>query len=93
MLPRILVALGLTAGLAACSQATAGEDRPDVAVLFIGNSLTSVNDLPAAVAKVAEAAHDTVRVGMAPAPTSPSSTTPTGPPTPSGRSTAAGGAS
>lgn len=68
MLPRILVALGLTAGLAACSQATAGEDRPDVAVLFIGNSLTSVNDLPAAVAKVAEAAHDTVRVGMAAGP-------------------------
>ena len=67
MLPRLLAALGL-AGLAACSQATAGEDRSNVAVLFIGNSLTSVNDLPAVVAKVAEAARDSVRVGMAAGP-------------------------
>jgi len=67
MLPRLFAALGL-AGLAACSQATAGEDRSDVAVLFIGNSLTSVNDLPAVVAKVAEAARDSVRVGMAAGP-------------------------
>jgi len=68
MLPTILAALGLAGGVAACSQATAGEDRPDVAVLFIGNSLTSVNNLPAAVAKVAEAAHASVRVGIAAGP-------------------------
>jgi hypothetical protein len=64
MLPRLVAALGL-AGLAACSQATAGDDRGGVAVLLIGNSLTSANDLPGAVATVAEAAHDTMRVGMA----------------------------
>ncbi|HUR95185.1 MAG TPA: hypothetical protein VMY76_11410, partial [Gemmatimonadales bacterium] len=33
-------------------------------LLFIGNSLTYTNDLPAMVARVAEAAHDSVRVTM-----------------------------
>jgi hypothetical protein len=37
-------------------------------VLFIGNSLTYVNDLPATVAAIATAAGDTVRVAMAAGP-------------------------
>jgi hypothetical protein len=37
-------------------------------MLFIGNSLTYTNDLPLMVAKVAEAARDSVRVGMSAGP-------------------------
>jgi hypothetical protein len=37
-------------------------------MLFIGNSLTYSNDLPLMVEKVAEAAGDSVRVGMAAGP-------------------------
>ena len=56
MLTRLLTALGLSAGIAACSQATASEDRPDRSVLFIGNSLTYVNDLPTMVVREIPAA-------------------------------------
>ncbi len=42
----------------------AAEGAPVPSVLFIGNSLTSANDLPGVVARVAEAAHDSIRVAM-----------------------------
>lgn len=58
-----LAAAAFLAG-AACSSVTATEGISGRSLLFIGNSLTYVNDLPAMVAKVAEAADDSVRVGM-----------------------------
>ena len=54
--------------MAGCSSVTATEDSSGHSLLFIGNSLTYVNDLPAVFAQVAEAAHDSVRVGMAAGP-------------------------
>ena len=58
------VASALMLGGLACSPVTAEEGNSERSLLFIGNSLTYVNDLPAMVARVAEAAHDTVRVAM-----------------------------
>lgn len=55
-------ALLLAAGLA-CSSATSIEPPEDRAVLFIGNSLTYSNGLPAMLTRVARAAGDSVRVG------------------------------
>ena len=52
----------------ACSPATSSETPAGHSMLFIGNSLTYTNDLPAMVEKVAEAAGDSVRVGMAAGP-------------------------
>jgi hypothetical protein len=52
------------AGVFACSSATATGGDSGHSLLFIGNSLTYVNDLPAMVAKVAEAAQDSVEVAM-----------------------------
>lgn len=52
----------------ACSTATSTENPPGRSVLFVGNSLTYTNDLPAMVEKVARAAGDSVRVGMAAGP-------------------------
>ena len=49
----------------ACSTATSSERPSGLAILFIGNSLTYYNDLPAMVEQLAEAAGDSVRVGMA----------------------------
>jgi len=57
------VTLAVLAALA-CSSVTAGDGVSGRSLLFIGNSLTYVNDLPAMVAKVAEAADDSVRVAM-----------------------------
>ncbi len=57
-----LIAAAVLAG--ACSSVTATEGSSGRSLLFIGNSLTYVNDLPEMVAKVAEAAHDSVRVAM-----------------------------
>lgn len=57
-----LTAAAVVAG--ACSSATATGEISGRSILFIGNSLTYVNDLPAMVAKVAEAASDSVRVAM-----------------------------
>ena len=47
---------------AACSSATAAGDPPTRSILFIGNSLTFANDLPAMVALVAQADHDPIEV-------------------------------
>src|SRR4029079_7670915 len=57
-------ALGICAGLACVSGAEAVEPVPEggIHVLFVGNSLTYTNDLPATVAAIAVAAGDTVRV-------------------------------
>ena len=49
----------------ACSAATSTERPSGLSILFIGNSLTYYNDLPAMVEQLAEAAGDSVRVGMA----------------------------
>jgi hypothetical protein len=51
-----------------CSPATSSETPAGHAMLFIGNSLTYTNDLPLMVEKVAEAAGDSVRVGMSAGP-------------------------
>lgn len=64
----MFAAIAVLAGVSACSSATATEGGSDRSVLFIGNSLTYVNDLPSMVAKVAEAAHEPVRVAMAAGP-------------------------
>ncbi len=48
----------------ACSSVTSPQGATGRSILFIGNSLTYTNDLPAMVEKVAEAAGDSVRVGM-----------------------------
>jgi hypothetical protein len=45
-------------GGSACSSITATEGPSSRTLLFIGNSLTYANDLPAMVAMVAEAAQD-----------------------------------
>jgi len=65
-----LVAAALLAGAWACSATSASEPPPSAArsVLFIGNSLTYSNDLPALVKHVAEAAGDSLRVDMAAGP-------------------------
>jgi hypothetical protein len=49
----------------ACSGATPGPDPSAGSMLFIGNSLTYYNDLPALVVQVAEAMGDSVGAGMA----------------------------
>jgi hypothetical protein len=51
-----------------CSPATSSETPSDGSMLFIGNSLTYSNDLPAMVEKVADAAGTSLRVGMAAGP-------------------------
>jgi hypothetical protein len=51
-------------GALACSSVAPTEGVSNRSILFIGNSLTYVNDLPAMVAKVAEAADDSIRVAM-----------------------------
>ena len=57
-----LLAIAAAAGGPACSPATAIEGDSGRSLLFIGNSLTSANELPAMVALIGAAAHDTVRV-------------------------------
>lgn len=47
-----------------CSSATATDSGPRGTLLFIGNSLTYTNDLPAMLAQVADAADDSVGVAM-----------------------------
>jgi hypothetical protein len=48
----------------ACSPVSSPGPGPGRSVLFVGNSLTYTNDLPAMVEKIAEAAGDSVKVGM-----------------------------
>ena len=48
----------------ACSPASSTGPGPGHSVLFVGNSLTYTNDLPAIVEQLAEAAGDSIRVGM-----------------------------
>jgi hypothetical protein len=52
----------------ACSSATSVERPPAPSILFVGNSLTYTNDLPAMVGRVAEALGDSMRVVMAAGP-------------------------
>ena len=47
-----------------CSPVTSAEGVSGHSILFVGNSLTYTNDLPAMVESIAEAAGDSVRVGM-----------------------------
>jgi hypothetical protein len=61
------LALALAGGTATCTTGVA-DDAPAGAILFIGNSLTYVNDLPAVVRQVAEAAGGELQVGMAAGP-------------------------
>jgi hypothetical protein len=63
-----LVPVALAAGLAACSAAAVSDNPAGRSVLFVGNSLTYTNDLPAIVARLALAAEDSVGVGMATGP-------------------------
>jgi hypothetical protein len=67
---RSLAAAGIIAGAWACAATSASEPGPAPAraVLFLGNSLTYTNDLPALVRLVAEAAGDSLRVAMAAGP-------------------------
>ena len=58
-------ALVLALAVACTSSAPPDDDPAPRSVLFIGNSLTYTNDLPAMVTQVARAAHDSVRVAMA----------------------------
>lgn len=53
----------LLAAALACSDTTSVDPPEGRAVLFIGNSLTYTNDLPAMLDQVARAAGDSVRVG------------------------------
>jgi len=61
---------GLAAALAAatCSTSTAAGDGAADSILFLGNSLTYVNDLPTMTRRVAQAAGAELRVGMAAGP-------------------------
>ena len=54
-LRRIAVSLGLAAGLLVCASSAGAADVPPVRALFVGNSLTATNDLPARVAALAAA--------------------------------------
>ena len=47
----------------ACTAATSVNPAPPSSILFIGNSLTYTNDLPAMVERIARAAGDSVRIG------------------------------
>jgi len=60
----LLISLGLIVGLCGCGRDTSlGPDTPQVyRVLFVGNSLTYVNDLPGTVALLASGAGDSVEV-------------------------------
>src|SRR4051794_30152618 len=62
----------LLASLAAisCLARTPAEPLPagGIHVLFVGNSLTYVNDLPATVAAIGASANDTIRVAMSAGP-------------------------
>ncbi len=57
------IAASLLVGLS-CAPVGSGPSAAGPSILFVGNSLTYTNDLPAVFEKVAEAAGDTVRVGM-----------------------------
>ena len=63
------MAVAVLAAAGACQEAPAPTPTPNpnavsLRVLFIGNSLTYVNDLPATLAGVAKAGGDTIRVEM-----------------------------
>ncbi|HKU62702.1 MAG TPA: hypothetical protein VJQ44_15890 [Gemmatimonadales bacterium] len=62
-----VLALVLAAAAATCTTGAA-DDAPVGAILFVGNSLTYVNDLPGVVRRVAEAAGGELRVEMAAGP-------------------------
>jgi hypothetical protein len=61
----LILALALAGGTATCANSVAGTDAPPGSILFIGNSLTYVNDLPTMVRRVAAAADGDLRVDMA----------------------------
>jgi hypothetical protein len=58
-----LLALALVAGLLAAAPAGARPDAEPLRVLFVGNSLTTTNDLPANVAALANAGGKAIEVG------------------------------
>jgi hypothetical protein len=64
----LTLALALLGATATCTTGVADDDAPAGAILFIGNSLTYANDLPATVRRVAEAAGGELRVGIAAGP-------------------------
>ena len=67
MRPRLAAGAALAALLVSsstCSTSTSAEEERAGSILFIGNSLTYVNDLPDMVRQVSEAAGPAVRVGM-----------------------------
>ena len=61
MRPAVLIAALLTGSC----QEPAAPIAAGTSILFVGNSLTEVNDLPATIRAIAHAAGDTVRVGSA----------------------------
>ncbi|HTG49937.1 MAG TPA: hypothetical protein VL915_05545, partial [Gemmatimonadales bacterium] len=61
------MALALSGTTATCATGLA-DDAPAGAILFVGNSLTYVNDLPNMVRRVADAAGGGLRVEMAAGP-------------------------
>jgi hypothetical protein len=65
MLRKLRVGMTLLAGVAACNPITVDrDDRPPQRMLFIGNSLTSENNLPALVKALAEAGgHPALTIG------------------------------
>jgi hypothetical protein len=64
VLARALAVGMLLTGAQACAPATAAEDSAGVGLLFIGNSLTYTNELPAVVARLAQAAGEEVTVDL-----------------------------
>ena len=61
---RVLFVTALLSIEPGCSPVTSAEGVSGHSILFVGNSLTYTNDLPAMVESIAEAAGDSVRVGM-----------------------------
>ena len=62
---RVMLACGLVAGFAACAtpQVTGPSHEQVRSILFLGNSLTYYNDLPAMVERAAQAAGINLRIG------------------------------
>ena len=64
----VALAVALVVGTSTCTNSTAADQQWAGSILFVGNSLTYVNDLPQMTRKVAELAGGSLRVGMAAAP-------------------------
>jgi hypothetical protein len=68
-LKRVLILCCLLLALSGCSSSSKGDDarekKPRLRILFIGNSYTSVNDLPHLLAELAKAGGDEVETDIA----------------------------